>query len=95
MKQGGGGPFSSGVSSGVSLAAVVKGETGLAENPKEEKDTQQKKAGSLEGDTAGLQVSWALIAKILPPWVVHLLRAHPVERAQELCNTHRARSFKF
>ena len=30
------------------LAAVVKGETGLAENPKDDKDTQQKKAESLE-----------------------------------------------
>ena len=32
-KQGGGGPSFSGVSSGVSFAAVVKGETGPAENP--------------------------------------------------------------
>ena len=30
----------------------------------------------LEGDTAGLQVGWALISKTLPPRVVHLLRAH-------------------
>ena len=29
----------------------------------------------LEGDTAGLQVAWALISKTLPPRVVHLLRA--------------------
>ena len=34
----------------------------------------------LEGETAGLQVSWALISKTLPPRVVHLLRAHPVEQ---------------
>ena len=41
----------------------------------------------LEGDTAGLQVAWALISKTLPPRVVHLLRAHPVEQTQELCDT--------
>ena len=41
----------------------------------------------LEGDTAGLQVAWALISKILPPRVVHLLRAHPVEQTQELRDT--------
>ena len=41
----------------------------------------------LEGDTAGLQVAWALISKILPLRVVHLLRAHPVEQTQELCDT--------
>ena len=41
----------------------------------------------LEGETAGLQVSWALISKTLPPRVVHLLRAHPVEHTQELCDT--------
>ena len=28
----------------------------------------------LEGETAGLQVAWALISKTLPPRVVHLLR---------------------
>ena len=39
-KQGGGGPSS--------FAAVVKEDTGPAENPKEETDTQQKKAESLE-----------------------------------------------
>ena len=37
----------------------------------------------LEGETAGLQVAWALISKTLPPRVVHLLRAHPVEQTQE------------
>ena len=41
----------------------------------------------LEGDTAGLQVAWALISKTLPPRVVHLLRAHPVEQTQEMCDT--------
>ena len=41
----------------------------------------------LEGDTAGLQVAWALISKSLPPRVAHLLRAHPVEQTQEMCNT--------
>ena len=41
----------------------------------------------LEGDTAGIQVSWALISKTLPPRVVHLLRAHPVEQTQEMCDT--------
>ena len=39
----------------------------------------------LEGETAGLQVAWALISKTLPPRVVHLLRAHPVEQTQEMC----------
>ena len=41
----------------------------------------------LEGDTAGLQVAWALISKTLPPRAVHLLRAHPVEQTQETCDT--------
>ena len=41
----------------------------------------------LEGDTAGVQVAWALISKTLPPRVVHLLRAHPVEQTQEMCDT--------
>ena len=41
----------------------------------------------LEGDTAGLQVAWALISKTLPPRVVHLLKARPVEQTQELCDT--------
>ena len=41
----------------------------------------------LEGDAAGLQVAWALIAKTLPPRVVHLLRAHPVEQTQEMCDS--------
>ena len=41
----------------------------------------------LEGDTAGLQVAWALISKTLPPRVVRLLRAHPVEQTQEMCDT--------
>ena len=41
----------------------------------------------LEGDTAGVQVAWALISKTLPPQVVHLLRAHPVEQTQEMCDT--------
>ena len=41
----------------------------------------------LEGETAGLQVSWALISKTLPPRVVHLSRAHPVEQTQEMCDT--------
>ena len=41
----------------------------------------------LEGETAGLQVAWALISKTLPPRVVHLLRAHPVEQTQEMCDT--------
>ena len=40
----------------------------------------------LEGETAGLQVAWALISKTLPPRVVHLLRAHPVEQTQEMCD---------
>ena len=38
----------SGASSGTSYASVVKGETGPAENAKEEKNTQQKKAESIE-----------------------------------------------
>ena len=41
----------------------------------------------LEGDAAGLQASCALISKTLPPRVVHLLRAHPVEHTQEPCDT--------
>ena len=41
----------------------------------------------LQGETAGLQVAWALISKTLPPRVVHLLRAHPVEQTQEMCDT--------
>ena len=41
----------------------------------------------LEGDTAGFQVAWALISNTLPPRVVHLLRAHPVEQTQEMCDT--------
>ena len=41
----------------------------------------------LEGDAAGVQVAWALISKTLPPRVVHLLRAHPVEQTQEMCDT--------
>ena len=41
----------------------------------------------LEGDTAGLQVARALISKALPPRLIHLLRAHPVEQTQELCDT--------
>ena len=41
----------------------------------------------LEGDTAGLQVAWALISKTLPPRVVHLLRAHPVAQTQEMRDT--------
>ena len=47
VKTGGGGS-SSGASSGTSYASVVKGETGPAENAKEEKNTQQKKAESIE-----------------------------------------------
>ena len=39
----------------------------------------------LEGETAGLQVAWALISKTLPLRVVHLLRAHPVHQTQEMC----------
>ena len=34
-----------------------------------------------------MQVAWALISKTLPPRVVHLLRAHPVEQTQEMCDT--------
>ena len=41
----------------------------------------------LEGDTAGFQVAWALISTTLPARVVHLLRAHPVEQTQEMCDT--------
>ena len=41
----------------------------------------------LEGETAGLQVAWALISPTLPPRVVHLLRAHPVDQTQKLCET--------
>ena len=44
----GGGGSSSGASSGTSYASVVKGETGPAENAREKKGTQQKKAESLE-----------------------------------------------
>ena len=44
----GGGASSSGSSSGTSYASVVKGETGPAETAKEEKNTQQKKAESIE-----------------------------------------------
>ena len=44
----GGGASSSGSSSGTSYASIVKGETGQAENAKEEKNTQQKKAESIE-----------------------------------------------
>ena len=40
----------------------------------------------LAGEAAGLQVAWALISKTLPPRVVHLLRAHPVEQTQEMCD---------
>ena len=47
-KSGGGVPSSSAVSFRASFVAVVNGETGPAENPKEEKDTQEKKAESLE-----------------------------------------------
>ena len=31
----------------------------------------------LHSGQAGVQVAWALLAKTLPPGVVHLLRAHP------------------
>ena len=44
----GGGTSLSGSSSGTSYASVVKGETGPAENAKEEKNTLQKKAESIE-----------------------------------------------
>ena len=47
VKTGGGGS-SSGSSSGTSHASVVKNETGPAETAKEEKNTQQKKADSIE-----------------------------------------------
>ena len=39
----------------------------------------------LQDGQAGLQVAWALLAKTLPPRVVHLLRAHPVFDTRELC----------
>ena len=32
-------------------------------------------------------MAWALVSKTLPPRVVHLLRAHPVEQTQEMCDT--------
>ena len=38
----------------------------------------------LQSGQAGVQVAWALIAKTLPPRVVHLLRAHPVSETAEL-----------
>ena len=38
----------------------------------------------LHSGQAGVQVAWALIAKTLPPRVVHLLRAHPVSETAEL-----------
>ena len=38
----------------------------------------------LQSGQAGVQVAWALIAKTLPPRVVHLLRAHPVSETTEL-----------
>ena len=41
----------------------------------------------LEGEMAELQLAWALISKTLPPRVVHLLTAHPVEQTQEMCDT--------
>ena len=41
----------------------------------------------LESETAGLQVAWALISKTLPPRVVRLRRANPVEQTQEMCDT--------
>ena len=41
----------------------------------------------LQDGQAGLQVAWALLAKTLPPRVVHMLRAHPVSDARELCET--------
>ena len=44
----GGGGSSSGASSGTSSPSIVKGETGQAETPKEEKGTQQKKTESIE-----------------------------------------------
>ena len=44
----GGGASLSGSSSGTSYASIVKGEIGQAENAKEEKNTQQKKAESIE-----------------------------------------------
>ena len=38
----------------------------------------------LQSGQAGVQVAWALIAKTLPPRVVHLLRAHPISETAEL-----------
>ena len=38
----------------------------------------------LQSGQGGVQVAWALIAKTLPPRVVHLLRAHPVSETTEL-----------
>ena len=40
--------------------------------------------GKLQSGQAGVQVAWALIAKTLPPRVVHLLRAHPISETAEL-----------
>ena len=34
----------------------------------------------LHSGQAGVQVAWALLAKTLPPRVIHLLRAHPSQR---------------
>ena len=41
----------------------------------------------LQDGQAGLQVAWALLAKTLPPRVVHLLRALPVSDTQTLWTT--------
>ena len=38
----------------------------------------------LHSGQAGDQVAWALLAKTLPPRVIHLLRAHPVSETAEL-----------
>ena len=38
----------------------------------------------LHSGQAGVQVAWALLAKTLPPRVIHLLRAHPVSETAEL-----------
>ena len=38
----------------------------------------------LQSGQAGVQVAWALIAKTLPPRVIHLLRAHPISETAEL-----------
>ena len=38
----------------------------------------------LQSGQAGAQVAWALIAKTLPPRVIHLLRAHPISETAEL-----------